>query len=137
MSRLSPEASEAGVSLVEVLVAVVLLGSAVLALVGGLGSVVSSSDRHRRTATADTVARSYTEALKLTVSTRPAATWCSPSAYNVSANYTVPAGYTVSQVPGACPAAGAAQIQTVVIEAADALSNPRGVARIVATVRQP
>lgn len=137
MNRFRSDDSEAGVSLVEILVAVVLLGSAVLALVGGLGSVVSSSDRHRRTATADTVARSYTEALKLTVSTRPATTWCSSTAYDVSANFTVPTGYTVSQVPGGCPAAGAAQIQTVVVQATDTLSDPRGVARIVATVRQP
>ncbi len=136
MTESGADTSEAGASLVEILVAVVLLGSAVLALVGGLGSVISSSDRHRRTATADTVARSYTEALKLTVSTRPAGTWCSSSAYDVSANYTVPSGYTVTQVPGTCPASGSPQAQSVVIEATDTLSNPRGVARIVTTVRQ-
>ncbi len=136
MKKASVEPSEAGFSLVEVLVAVALLGSAVLALVGGIGSVVSSSDRHRRAATADTVARSYTEALKLVVSERPAVTWCSTSPYDVSTKYTVPDGYVVTQTPGTCPATGAAQVQQVVVLATDTSPKPRGVAQIVARVRQ-
>jgi type II secretory pathway pseudopilin PulG len=128
--------SQAGISLIEILVAVSLLGSVVLALVGGLGSLVSSSDRHRRLATADTFARSYAEALKLTVRQRTGS-WCSSSPYDVSANYVLPSGsgYAVSQEPKACPPAGQPQIQQVVVHVADQLPTHRGVAQVTVTVR--
>jgi prepilin-type N-terminal cleavage/methylation domain-containing protein len=56
--------SEAGMTLAEVLVAVAILGIAVIAIVNGIGTVSMSSDRHRKQATADTVLKSYAENVK-------------------------------------------------------------------------
>src|SRR5205085_7474269 len=93
MVTLPRRRDEGGTTLVEILVAVVVLGTAVLSLVLGVGSLATRSDGHRRMATADTVARSYAEALKLTMSQRwNQPSWCSASPYDVSTNYTVPSG---------------------------------------------
>jgi len=101
----------AGSTLIEVLAAVVLMGSAVIVLVTGMGTVATSTSQNRQTTTASVVARDYAEALVLAVSQTGA--WCA-SSYPVS--YTPPAGYTVSTVLGACPTdPPTPQFQTVTI----------------------
>jgi type II secretory pathway pseudopilin PulG len=55
---------EAGVTLVEVLVTVIVLGVALLIFVGGIGTSVFASDQHRKEATTETVLRTYAEAVK-------------------------------------------------------------------------
>ena len=56
--------SEVGMTLVEILVAVAILGIAVAGIVSGIGASSLTSDRHRKQATADTVVKSYAEAIK-------------------------------------------------------------------------
>jgi prepilin-type N-terminal cleavage/methylation domain-containing protein len=56
--------SEVGMTLVEILVAVAILGIAVAGIVSGIGATSLTSDRHRKQATADTVVKSYAEAIK-------------------------------------------------------------------------
>src|SRR5262245_45561094 len=56
--------AEAGESLVEILVAISILGVAVVALVAGLAASILDSTVHRQHATGDTVARSVAECLK-------------------------------------------------------------------------
>jgi Tfp pilus assembly protein PilV len=70
--------SETGATLVEVLVAVMVLGVAFLAVLGGLGTSIASSDLHRRQAVAETVVRRYAEAVK-----------AQPFAATCPANYTM------------------------------------------------
>ena len=74
------------------------------------------------------MARDYAESLDLAVTDT---TWCATS-YTVS--YTPPSGFTVVPSFGACPAANAAQFQTVTIT----VTAPNGTTETLKTVvRQP
>ena len=88
------------------------MGSAVIALVTGMGTLLNSSSQNRQATTSAIVARSYAEALDVAVA-QPGA-WCSAS-YTVS--YTPPAGYSVTPTAAACPANNATtpQFQRVTI----------------------
>lgn len=57
-------ASEGGMTLAEILVAVTILGLAIPFIISALGSASMASDRHRKQTTADTVLKSYAEAIK-------------------------------------------------------------------------
>ena len=66
--------SQAGATLVEVLIAVMVLGIAFVSVLGAFGTSIASSDLHRRQAVAETAIRRYAEAVKAQsfVSTCPA-----------------------------------------------------------------
>jgi len=64
MKRVPRLRGQAGETLAELLVAVAILGIAVVAIVGGLTNAILASSVHRNNATADTVARNAAEALK-------------------------------------------------------------------------
>jgi prepilin-type N-terminal cleavage/methylation domain-containing protein len=96
--------SEAGMTLVEVLVALAILGIAVITIVGGLGTASNASDRHRKQATADTVVKGYAEAIKqkdevgayvgcTTATPTPLSSYAPTSLHS---GWTVPSGYTAS-----------------------------------------
>lgn len=59
-----PARGEAGSTLVELLVTLVILGIAFVTLLGGMFTAVTSSDRHRKQTVADSVLRSVAEAVK-------------------------------------------------------------------------
>jgi prepilin-type N-terminal cleavage/methylation domain-containing protein len=123
-------ASEAGMTLVEVLVALVILTTAVVTLTAGMGTLALGSDRHRRTATADTIARRRAEEIKLQVRQAPASSWC------VSTGSSVVDGHTVQVAPLSTPSAcvnATSQIQQIRITA----SGTKGQAQLVTTVRKP
>ena len=108
-----------GSTLVELMVATAIMGTAVVALLTGMSTLFTTSAVNRQAATAGIVARNYAEALSTAVS--QTTVWCSttPSANPYSASYTPPTGYTVSAAYGACPTnnASTVQIQTVTITA--------------------
>jgi type II secretory pathway pseudopilin PulG len=110
----TPGKGEGGSTLIEVLVASVIMGSSVIMLVAGMSTLFSSSILNRQATTAGVVARDYAEALVLAVAQTGA--WCSAS-YPVV--FTPPSGYTVSATYGACPTNDATtpQFQTVTISA--------------------
>jgi prepilin-type N-terminal cleavage/methylation domain-containing protein len=64
MSVRTRASRQSGETLVEVLVAVSILGIAIVVIVGALGTVFQASSIHRNHATADTVARTAAETLK-------------------------------------------------------------------------
>jgi prepilin-type N-terminal cleavage/methylation domain-containing protein len=105
-------APDAGFSLIELLIATAIMGTAVIALVTGMGTLLNSSSQNRQATTSAIVARGYAEALDVAVA--QTGVWCSAS-YTVS--YTPPSGYTVTPTVGACPANNATtpQFQTVTI----------------------
>ena len=74
------------------------MGTAVIALVTGMGTLLNSSSQNRQATTSAIVARDYAEALDVAVA-QPGA-WCS-SSYTVS--YTPPSGYSVTPTAGAVP----------------------------------
>jgi Tfp pilus assembly protein PilV len=139
------EAPERGESLVELLVAVVILGIAVVAVVGGLGASVLMSDVHRKQTNAGAAARSYAEALQAAVAE-------SPSKYNCAGTYAVPAGVSVpsgvsapvlavrywspatrSWTSGSCSTDSGVQQVTVSVATSDA----RATERVVVVLRKP
>jgi prepilin-type N-terminal cleavage/methylation domain-containing protein len=122
---------ESGFSLIEVLVATVILGTAIVSLIFGMGTLLDSSSQNRQATTAGIVARDYAEALDVAVA-QPNA-WCSTS---YTAAYTPPTGYTVTPSVGACPAGTATtpQFQTVSIAVAGPSSSS---ANLTVVVREP
>ncbi len=79
-----------GTTLVELLVTVVILGLALVALLGGLGTAVIVSDQHRQQAVAGAAVRSYAEAVGAAAYVN-----CATSAQLANpTGYASPAGYT-------------------------------------------
>ncbi|MDT5036999.1 MAG: hypothetical protein QOE03_2184, partial [Micromonosporaceae bacterium] len=101
-----------GESLLELLVAVTIMGIAVVAIVGAIGTGILMSDIHRKQATAGAYVRDYAEAIQHTVSsdatancatTTPATCYapCATTAqYASPPAFAVPPGYTRSTVSG-------------------------------------
>jgi type II secretory pathway pseudopilin PulG len=81
--------SDSGESLIELLIALVIMGIAVVAIVGGIATSIIISDIHRKQATAGADVRSYAEAIQNAVTT---------TGYPTCGN--LPAGFTFSAGPG-------------------------------------
>ena len=120
-----------GSTLIELLIATSIMGTAVVAILGGMSALFTSSAQNRESTTAAVVTRDYAEALELAVA--QTGVWCA-STYAVS--YVPPAGNTVTASYGACPANNAStpQYQTVTITAT---SPNGGTETLRMTVRKP
>jgi prepilin-type N-terminal cleavage/methylation domain-containing protein len=100
MSARRRRAEERGETLVELLLAVAIMGIAAVALMAGLTTSVLVSDSHRKQATAGTAVRDYAEALQTYVANGNYVDNCaSPSGYALG-SFAVPAGYQHSVVAG-------------------------------------
>ena len=133
-----PLADDRGATLLEVLMAVVILGITAAAVLGGLLTSVTVSDVHRKQATAGVVARDYAE----NVAGRGYVECGGPADYAVApAAVPVPAGYTagVTSVEywnggawsGSCASTG---LQRVTVAASS--DDGRVTERSVVVVRQ-
>jgi type II secretory pathway pseudopilin PulG len=91
-ARLHP-ASDSGESLIELLIALVIMGIAVVAIVGGIATSIIISDVHRKQATAGADVRSYAEAIQNAVITNGYPT-CGNVPTGIS--FTASTGYTAS-----------------------------------------
>jgi type II secretory pathway pseudopilin PulG len=84
---------ERGETLLELVIAVMIMGVAMVAIVGGLAVSIRMSDIHRKQATAGTAARDYAEALETSVAKGGYVDAChSTTPYTTV--YTVPSGYS-------------------------------------------
>jgi prepilin-type N-terminal cleavage/methylation domain-containing protein len=93
-------ADERGETLVEVLLAVAIMGIAAVALMAGLTTSVLMSDIHRKQATAGTAVRDYAEALQNYVADGHYVDSCaSPAPYALD-SFANPPGFEHSVVPG-------------------------------------
>lgn len=91
-------ADERGETLVEMLLAVAIMGTAAVALMAGLSTSVLMSDIHRKQATAGTAVRDYAEALQNYVADGHYVDSCaSPAAYALG-SFPVPTGFQHSVV---------------------------------------
>jgi Tfp pilus assembly protein PilV len=92
-----PAGDDHGETLIEVLMAVVIMGIAVVSIIAGIGTAIVVSDIHHKQATAGAAVRDYAEALENSVAASPsgysAAACGNPSLYAV---YTPPSGYTAT-----------------------------------------
>lgn len=94
---LRPARDEAGSTLVELLVTLVILGIAFVTLLGGMFTAVNSSDRQRKQTVADSALRSFAEAVKAA----PYDATCQ----GYETKYTAPAGFVrVLVTPAPCQA---------------------------------
>jgi type II secretory pathway pseudopilin PulG len=84
-----------GETLVELLVALVILGTAVVALIGAVATGVRMSDIHRKEATAGSYVRSFGEAVNTAVNATPTGYTACATITTYTGAYTVPdtAGY--------------------------------------------
>ena len=97
MKRLRPCRSEAGMTLVEVLITITILGISIVGIISGLGTTSRASYVHRRHVNIDVVVRSYAEAIKEKVRLGGYVNCEKKNDYNNAGIYTPPAGYVVSQ----------------------------------------
>lgn len=88
-------ADDRGETLLEVLIAVVIIGVAIVAIIGGLVTSVLMSDIHRKQATAGATVRDYAETIEKYVAGSYVA--CQSAAnYTSAVGFTSPPGYTRS-----------------------------------------
>jgi type II secretory pathway pseudopilin PulG len=82
---------DAGETLIEVLITMIILGGAIAALVGGISTTVLITSRHRDLATANSLLRSYAEAIKENARTgyQP----CATTYTNLAGRYDQPTGW--------------------------------------------
>jgi len=85
-----------GESLLELLVAVAILGVAVAAIIGGVGVSVLMSDVHRKQATAGAGVRDFGEAIENQVMAGGYFPCAAPAKYAAPAGFTTPSGFTSS-----------------------------------------
>jgi type II secretory pathway pseudopilin PulG len=100
--------SEAGDSLVEVLVAIVIIGLTATALLGALATSLTGSAEHRSYASIDTVLKSYAETAKYDIQLQPTTPWFADCASTTTASYN---GHPLPSSPPAHYTVGLASIQ--------------------------
>jgi subtilisin family serine protease len=145
-SRARCRSSDAGETLLEVLIAVAIMGIAVVAIVGGIATSILMSDIHRKQATAGAYVRNYAEAVVAYVAVLGNFdAGASPDYSPLKVGFAAPTGGFVASVTsvrcwvdsskqfGTCPAGSSLQQVTVNI----ASSDSRASESIVVVVRQP
>jgi prepilin-type N-terminal cleavage/methylation domain-containing protein len=92
----APARDDRGETLIELLMTVVIMGIAVAAIVGGIGTSVLMSDIHRKQATAGAAVRDYAEAIENAVTGGGYVACATTTAYASPPGFTVPPGYSTS-----------------------------------------
>jgi type II secretory pathway pseudopilin PulG len=117
-------ADDRGETLVELLVALLIMGTAVVAVAGGLGTAILMSDIHRKQSVIEAKLSEYAAAVSNGVATTPGYVACPASPSFPS--YGAGAGYTVDPIQvsywdgssafvGTCPAGGDTGVQQVTL----------------------
>jgi len=90
---------ERGETLIELLVALTILGIALVAIIGAVAASITMSDVHRKQATAGAGVRNYAEQVENYVAGTGYSACAAASAYAAgTVGYAAPAGYTASPV---------------------------------------
>lgn len=141
--RRPSDAGDRGETLLELVIALMIIGIAVVAIVGGLVSSIMMSDVHRKQATAGAAVHDYAEAVEGMVAGGGYVACAGTGAYAAPAGFAVPAGYTAGVVgvrywtgtgwsPGCGTDTGAQQV-TLHVASADERADEQ----LVIVVRKP
>jgi len=139
-----PGPDDDGETLIELIIAVAIMGITVIAIIGGVGTAILMSDIHRKQATAGAYVRSYAEAVQ-TYEGAPgnfdAST--SPGALQAAVDFAVPKGFAATvKSPvrcwtgaafGACLAGSTVQQITLNVASTDSRASES----LVVVVRKP
>jgi type II secretory pathway pseudopilin PulG len=88
---------ERGETLVELLLAIVILGLTGLAVLGGIGTSIIVSDAHRKETVSGAAVRAYAEQLQTKVAASGYVSCAAPGSYaSAAVGYAPPAGYAAS-----------------------------------------
>jgi len=98
MARHRRVAGDRGDTLLELVIAVAIMGVALVAVLGAVGTAIVMSDIHRKQATAGAAARGYAEAVGTMVAGGGLATCAGLGAYATPAGFTAPPGFALSVV---------------------------------------
>lgn len=97
-TRLRPDSNDTGETLIELLMAIAIMGIAVVAIVGGIATSILMSDIHRKQASAGAFVRNYAEAVTGNYDTSAL-----PESYLPSeVGFTEPPGYTATPTSVQC-----------------------------------
>jgi Tfp pilus assembly protein PilE len=143
-TRLRPDSHDAGETLIELMMAVAIMGITVVAIVGGIATTILMSDVHRKQATAGSYVRSYAEAVGTYVAVPGnfnATT--SPSALQTAVGFAAPTGFAATVTPpvrcwdgttfGTCAASSTVQQVTLNVASTDLRASES----LVVVVRKP
>lgn len=140
-----PTVIDGGESVLELVIAVAIMGIAVVAIVSGIATSILMSDVHRKQATAGAYVRNYAEAVETYVASGNFNTTASPSYAAGTVGFTPPPGGYVASVSsvtcwndttaqfGSCPTTAAVQRVALTV----ASSDSRASEGLVVIVRQP
>jgi len=135
---------ERGETLLELVVAVAIMGVAIVGIIGGMGVGIMMSDIHRKQATAGTAARDYAETAEAWVAAGHYDAGTAPDYTPATVHYTTPAGYTATAVSVTCwngvsawQSCGSTQkgLEQLTVQVASA--DGRASERIVVVLRKP
>lgn len=137
---------DSGETLLELLIALVIMSIAVVAVVGGLLSFITVSDIHRKQATAGAGVRDYAEATEKYVAVTGYSACATPASYAaVTVGYLAPAGYSASPVTvrywtgsawtATCTAGSDTGLQQVSLQVAS--TDTRAIEQAVIVLRNP
>jgi len=143
-TRTPPTSNDQGETLIELIIAVAIMGIAVVAIVGGIATSILMSDIHRKQATAGAYVRNYAEAVQTYVAGGHYDASASPSYLPGAVGFAAPAGFTAAvvllqcwndtgQVFGGCAAGNTVQQVTLTV----ASSDTRASESLVVVVRKP
>ncbi|HEY3260017.1 MAG TPA: prepilin-type N-terminal cleavage/methylation domain-containing protein [Pseudonocardiaceae bacterium] len=132
-----------GETLIELIVAVAILGIAGVAIVSGLGTAIVVSGTHRQQTTAGATVRNYGEAIETDVIANGYQASCTPG---YAAGFAAPAGYSAPRIaavafwngstfPATCVATGDRGVQRLTLEVSSV--DNRATERLVILVRKP
>jgi prepilin-type N-terminal cleavage/methylation domain-containing protein len=126
---------ERGETLLEVIVAVAIMGIVLVAFTGALLTVMFMSDVHRKQASAGAYLRNWAEAIDTSVASGNYPGCADPSAYeSVAVPAFPPSGYTKNVVDSRCDAFGS-EVQQLTLEVSS--TDQRASERLVIFVRKP
>jgi type II secretory pathway pseudopilin PulG len=95
-ARRLPEQRDRGETLLELIIAVSIMGVAFVAILGGIGTSILMSDIHRKQATAGAYVRDYAEAIQNTVAAGGYVPCATTATYAAPAGFAVPSGFAAS-----------------------------------------